>query len=98
MSFVPLDYFHVKNRNSGFKTDIHYGCTKSVCKNTIILSDTNMNNTILSVYVFLNSHYFGVKLRKTKIFMDLVCGIEVFSILPPQRVDLSLFTLWSYPR
>ena len=38
-----------------------------------------MNNTILSVYVtwdFSHSHYFGMKWRKTKIFTDLLCGID----------------------
>ena len=49
----------------------------------------------LSMYVtwdFAHSHYFGVKLRKTNIFTIILCGIEVFSILPPHRVNLSLFT------
>ena len=79
MSFVPLAYFLRQNSNLSLKWDIHYGCTKSPCKNTMILSAQNMHNTILSVYVtwdFSHSHYFGVKLRKTKLFTDLLCGID----------------------
>ena len=79
MSFVPLDYFSHQNTNSDFKWDTHYGCAKGACMNTIILSATNMHNTILSVYViwdFSNSHYFSMKLRKTKIFTIILCGIN----------------------
>ena len=38
-----------------------------------------MHNTILTVYVtwdYSHSHYFGVKLRKTKIFTDVLYGID----------------------
>ena len=38
-----------------------------------------MHNTILSVYVtwdFSHSHYFGVNSRKTKLFTDLLYGID----------------------
>ena len=40
----PLAIFHVKNRNSCFKTDIHYGYIKTVYKNTIISSAIHMHN------------------------------------------------------